>query len=220
MWVYRLIWAVTTPFMKLFWLKKATGMKEVPKSGGVIIAPNHQSWYDHYFLTSTLAKRRLYFLIGEFNYKKPHIRWALDKMGHIKVNRYTNNKKEVYERAAEILASGGALVVFPEGRLSTDGKLQKGFRGVAKMAQDNKVDIVPAVIKDSYNVFPLHRKKPHFGKDKKCVEVKYLPRIKYEDFKDKTHEQIVHDMIMKEIAAELGHDYNHQGFEKDIKKDK
>lgn len=216
MWLYRLLRIITSFFIRFFWLEKHSGVNNIPKKGGVIIAPNHQSWIDPFFLTTTLKKRRLYFLIGEFVYNNKVARWGLNIMDHIPVNRHDENKAQVYAHAKKILDNGGALVVFPEGRLSKDGYTKKGFKGVAKMALASKVDIVPTVIKDSYKIYPVHRFTPYW-KNKKCCEVKYLERIKYEDFKDLPLETIVHDLIMKEIAKELGHEYDHKDFEKDIK---
>lgn len=215
MWLYRILRVITSFYVKRLWLKSVSGTENIPKTGGVIIAPNHQSLQDHYFMTSTID-RRLYFLIGEFAWAKKVQGWALRKMGHIKVNRFHPNKAEVYEKAKKILDEGNALVVFPEGRVTKDGYTQKGFKGVAKMALASKVDIVPAVIKNSYPIHPVHNKKAKLW-GMKCCEVKYLKRIKYEDFKDKSLEDIVHKMIMKEIANELGHPYDHKDFDKDIK---
>lgn len=214
MWLYSILWIFTSPFVRFFWIKRYSGVNNVPKKGGVIIAPNHQSWIDYYFLTSTL-KRRLYFLVGEFVYQNKLYAWAENTMGNVKVDRFHENKKEVYDKAKKILDNGGALVVFPEGRMTTDGYTKKAFKGVAKMALSSKVDIVPVAIKDSYQIYPVHNKRPYYGK--KCCEVKYLERIKYKDIKNKSYEYIVHELIMKEIAKELGHEYNHTGFEKDLK---
>lgn len=219
MWLYKLLWAITTPIMKFFWLERVDGKHNIPKTGGVIIAPNHQSWLDPFFITSAVRKRRFYFLIGEFIYRNRLAKWGLEIMDHIPVNRFDSDKIAVYEKADRILENGGALVVFPEGRLAKDGYTQKGFKGVAKMALSAKVDIIPTVIKDSYKVYPLHRKTPKFWGRRVC-QVKFLEPIRYETIKDKDLEYIVHQKIMKEIARELGHEYNHTGFDKDIKAEK
>lgn len=216
MWLYRILWYITSPIISLFWLEKVEGKENIPRKGGVIIAPNHQSWIDPFFVTTSVKRRRFYFLAGEFIYNNKIARWALNTMDFIPVNRYSKDKGEVYKKSARILDDGGALVVFPEGRLTKDGYTQKGYKGVAKMALASKVDIVPTVIKNSYHVYPVHRKTPKFW-GKRCCQVKYLKRLEYKDFKNKKLEDIVHNMIMKEIAKELGHEYSHTDFEKDIK---
>ncbi len=214
MWLYSIFRGLSGLFVKIFWLDKCSGLENVPKTGGVIIAPNHQSWIDVLFLMTTLRDRRLYFLAGEFVYRNKLAAWAMNVMGHVRVDRYSEDKRIVYDQAKEILTSGGALVVFPEGRLSKDGRIQRGYKGAAKMALENKVDIVPTVISNSFDIYPYHQRFPRL---KKCCEVKYLKRIKYEDFKKLSPETIVHDLIMKKIAAELGHEYDYKGFVKDLK---
>lgn len=216
MWLYRFSVALTGIFINFFWLERVSGKKNVPLKGGVVIAPNHQSWIDPFFIMTSLKRRRFYFLIGDFVYKNKIVRTVLNKLEHIPVNRSSHDKKIVYAEAKKILDAGGALVVFPEGRLTKDGYTQKGFKGVAKMALIAKVDIVPTVIENSYHVYPVHRKVPKFWGRRNC-KVTFLEPIKYESIKDKDLEHIVHERVMKEIAGYLGHDYNHTGFDKDIR---
>lgn len=216
MWLYKILWYITAPIVHLFWLEKITGRSNVPVKGGVIIAPNHQSWLDPFFITSSLRKRRCYFLVGEFIYRNRFASWALGVMDHILVDRYNPDKTAVYKKAKKILDAGGALIVFPEGRLSKDGHTQKGFKGVAKMALASQVPIVPTVIENSYHVYPMHQKTPKFW-DSRCCRVNFLKRLEYADFKNKELEYIVHKMIMKEIADVLAHEYNHTGFDNDVK---
>jgi 1-acyl-sn-glycerol-3-phosphate acyltransferase len=216
MWLYKIIYYVCGPIIKLFWIRKISGRKNIPLKGGVIIAPNHQSFMDPFLLAATMRKRMFHYLVGEFAYSSKFTRWFLKEVNYIKVDRFNHDKSYVYAKAKEILDDGKVLVVFPEGRLTKDGLIQKGFKGVAKMALASKVDIIPTVIKDSYKIYPIHYKYPKiFGR--RCCEIKYLKRIKYSDFKNKDLEYIVHKMIMKEIANELGHKYDHTGFENDIK---
>jgi len=216
MWFYKFSVFTTSIFVNFFWLEKVKGKKNIPLKGGVIIAPNHQSWIDPFFIMTAVKRRRFYFLIGDFVYKYKVPRYVLNKMEHIPVDRYSHDKKQVYEDAKRVLGGGGALVVFPEGRLTRNGYTQKAYKGVAKMALLNKVDIIPTVIENAYHVHPVHKKIPKFWGRRNC-RVTFLEPIKYQAIKDLDIEHIVHDKIMKSIADKLGHDYNHSGFEKDIK---
>jgi 1-acyl-sn-glycerol-3-phosphate acyltransferase len=138
---------------------------------------------------------------------------ALNRMGHIKVDRNVHDKATVYNQAKDILDNGRALVVFPEGRMTRDGKLQMAYHGVAKMALSSKVDIVPAVI-ESYHIYPVHKKWPKFSE--RC-KIKFLEPIPYDKLKNKTPEHIVHDLLMPEIARELGHEYPKPEFKPEAK---
>lgn len=200
--VYWLMKKILGTFTRLVWIGRVEGKHNVPKMGGVILAPNHQGWFDFCLLASVL-RRRLYFLVGEFAYKYKISAWALNRMKHIKVDRNVKDKKNVYEEAKKLLDKEGALVVFPEGRMTRDGKLQGAYSGVAKMALASKVPIVPVVI-ESYHVFPPHKKWPKFTKS---CRIKFLEPIPYEKIKGLEPGYIVHEMIMPRIAKELGHRY-------------
>jgi 1-acyl-sn-glycerol-3-phosphate acyltransferase len=201
-WIMKKVWGTIT---RIFWVGRVEGRRNVPKSGGVIIAPNHQSWLDFSFL-ATVLKRRLYFLVGEFAYKVKVSAWALKRMGHIKVDRNAPDKSFVYAEAKKILDSGQALVVFPEGRMTRTGKLQGAYLGVAKMALASKVPIVPVVI-ESYHVYSIHHKWPRLNK--RC-RIKFLEPIPYKKIRGKSPSHIVHELLMPMIASELKHDYEHR----------
>ena len=113
----------------------------------------------------------------------------------------------VYQAAADVLGRGHILVLFPEGTRSYDGKPLKAYRGVARMALQNQVDILPVAIENSHHVFGRHHKFPRI---KRICRVKFLEPISYKEIADKTPEEIVHDILMPEIAREIGHEYEHK----------
>lgn len=82
----------------------------------------------------------------------------------------------------------------------------KAYRGTAKIALQNKADIIPVVIHNSFHVWGMHHKMPRF---KRICKVKFLPPITYEKMKKHSPEYIIHDLVMPEIARELGHEYEH-----------
>lgn len=190
---------------KVFWIGRVEGKSNVPRKGAVILAPNHQSWLD-FCLLATVLNRRLYFLVGEFVYRVKVASFALERMGHIRVDRHNPDKGAVYAEARRILAEKKVLVVFPEGKMTRDGKIQKAYLGVAKMALESKVDIVPVVM-ETYHIYSIHHKRPLFSK--RC-KIKFLEPIRYEKIKDKTPAVIVHELLMPEIANALGHQYEHR----------
>jgi 1-acyl-sn-glycerol-3-phosphate acyltransferase len=192
---------------RVFWLGKVEGKHNVPKKGPVIIAPNHQSMLDFCFLAVAL-NRRLYFLVAKRFYKNVIARFALERMRHVRVDLDEDGKKRLYADAKHILANDGALVVFPEGWMTFDGKIQRGYLGVARMALASKVDIVPTVI-ESYHIYPRHQKWPKFF-NARC-RIKFLDPIKYKTFKARTPEYIVHELLMPAIAKDLGHKYPNSG---------
>lgn len=198
----KVVWGAIT---RALWVGDVEGKRHVPKTGGVIIASNHQSWFDFCFL-ATVLNRRLYFLVAGMFYKNPIVRFALNRMRHIRVD-LKGDRSYIYDEAKKILGKGGALVIFPEGWMTFDGKIQKAYLGVARMALDSKVDIVPTAI-ESYHIYPRHNKWPKIFRAR--CRIKFLEPLRYEKFKDMTPEEIVHGLLMPEIAKELNDEYKHR----------
>jgi 1-acyl-sn-glycerol-3-phosphate acyltransferase len=204
MFLYKTLILIFTPFIRIFWLRKVQGIESLPKNGPYIIAANHQSWLDPFLVAASLPDRRLYFLVGEFVYKNRLAAILMNHLGNIKVDRHQKNQVNVYLGAEKVLKSGGILVLFPEGRLTRDGKLQKAQKGVIKMAAQNKVDVYPLAICGSYDVYNFHMKKPRL---KRSCTLSYLPAIKAAKISDSDHENQANKLIMRKISHCLGEDF-------------
>lgn len=189
----------------LFWVEKIEGKHNLPKKGPYILAANHRSFLDFAFL-STAIHRRIHFLTAEFLYEIWPIKLILVGTKQIKVPR-DKNRATTYEGANEVLKKGRIVGIFVEGKRSHHNLSLKAYEGAAKIALANKVDIVPAVIHNSFHVWGMHHKVPRF---KRICKVKFLEPIKYEKMKKYTPDYIIHDLIMPEIARDLGHEYEHQ----------
>lgn len=192
--------------VKLLWIEKIEGKGHIPRKGPAIIAANHSSHLDFAFLM-VASKRRLYFLAGEHIYKSKLGKWLMDFSGQIKVDRNSQDKRHVYLSASDVLKRGDLLALFPEGKRSFSGITEKAYKGVAKIALENKADIIPTVIDGSYHIFGRHHRRPRF---KRICKVKFLEPIKHEDIEGRSPEEIVHNLLMPEIAKELGHEYAHR----------
>jgi 1-acyl-sn-glycerol-3-phosphate acyltransferase len=197
---------IVSPIIKFLWLRKIEGISHIPKKGAVILASNHVSFLDPFFLIA-ISKRRLYFLAKQQVYVNRFIKFIMNNTGQVKVDLGTKDKSYVFAAASQILGSGNILGIFPEGAMSKNGITNRAYLGVAKIALENKTDIVPIAILNGHHIFPPHFKFPKF---KKVGIIKVLPPIKYEDFEDLTPEVIVHDLLMPKIAYEVGHDYEHR----------
>jgi 1-acyl-sn-glycerol-3-phosphate acyltransferase len=203
MWLYYLMIVTVGTINRIFWVGEVRGVKNVPRKGGVIIASNHQSYLD-FCLLATVVPRRLYFLVADMFYKRPLIRFGLESMQHIRVDLSSEGKQRLYDDTKNVLARGHALVVFPEGWMTFDGKIRRAYLGVARMALASQVDIVPTVV-ETYHIYPRHKKLPKFFT--KRARIVFLEPLRYDVFRGLTPEEIVHDMLMPAIASELGHEY-------------
>lgn len=207
MFYYWFLKYLLSPIVRVLWVGKVEGKHFLPQKGAAILASNHQSYLDPPLLMA-ISRRRIFFAVGDFVYRAKAGAWLMEKTGQIRVDRKKpGHNDHVYNEAKKILDNGHLLSLFPEGWMSKDGKLQKAYKGAARIALANKVDIIPIAICGSFDIYPAHRKLPVF--DRKCRIVIMEP-IKYKDIKDMTPAKIVHDVLMPRIAEKLSQQYEHR----------
>lgn len=194
------------PIIRLIWVGKVDGLENIPKSGGAIIASNHESYFD-FICFSAVCPRRIYYLAGEVFFKKWWWRPIVSLTGQIRVDRDSKDKSVAFGKALEILGQGKLLGIFPEGTRSSDGKLQKAFTGVAKLALISKVPVVPVGMIGTFEIMSRHDKLPKF---KKC-QIKIGGQLNYSQYQknDLESPKIFTNNIMTEISKLTGEKYNH-----------
>jgi len=207
MFYYWFLKYLLSPIVRVLWVGKVEGKHNIPKKGSAVLASNHQSYLDPALLMA-ISRRRIYFVVGDFVYRLKAAAWLMNHTGQIKVDRKKPGQNtHVYDEASKIISKGELLSLFPEGWMSKDGNLQKAYKGAARIALGNKVDLIPIAICGSYDIYPSHKKLPVFSKRCRIV---IMDPIKYADIKNHTPEKIVHDMLMPRIAEKLGQEYAHR----------
>jgi 1-acyl-sn-glycerol-3-phosphate acyltransferase len=196
---YWIIKKVFGPIVRLVWIKKVEGLENIPKKGAFIVAANHSSYFDFISLISVLP-RRIYFLAAEKFYKSAFWHPLVAGTGQIKVDRESPDKKEVYEKVFSILKRGEVLGIFPGGTRSADGKIGKTFTGVAKFALQAHVPVVPCGIAGAYEVLPRQDKHP---KLKKIIKIKIGKPIDFEEYRNKSNDDIILRWVTDRIMAEI-----------------
>jgi 1-acyl-sn-glycerol-3-phosphate acyltransferase len=141
------------------WLRvTADGVERLPRRGPVILAANHLAEVDSLVLP-LVSPRRLWFLAKSEYFTRPGplgalTRWFFQATGQIPVDRGSGSS-EPLRAAAEALAAGRALVIYPEGTRSPDGRLYKGRSGLMRIAQlEPGAVIVPAAVIGTHLVNP------------------------------------------------------------------
>ncbi len=122
------------------------GRENVPKSGGVIIAPNHQSLFDPPLVGSVSPRRVTTMGKAELFDKKwfgvKIFPWIIQRMATFPVKRGAPDRRAI-RRAIATLKNGEVLVIFPEGTRTRNGELGEAEIGLAMIAHNAKVPIVP-----------------------------------------------------------------------------
>jgi 1-acyl-sn-glycerol-3-phosphate acyltransferase len=123
-------------------------------SGGVLMS-NHESHLDPPTFIFLSKNYPLRFLVKHTLFYFPIFGQSLWAMGHIYINRSNrSNAFQSLEKAAQSIADGKRIYVFPEGTRSRDGKLQKFKKGGFHLAIKAKVPIFPAAIAGTNEILP------------------------------------------------------------------
>lgn len=133
------------------------GANNIPKKGKIILAGNHTGRLDP-FMIQMATKRQLWFVTGPDAFKVPIIRHLL-KFYNVLPLKFGKGIEAV-ETAVKKLQAGEAVIIFPEGKFTENGLVNKFNRGVGIMAKEADCPIVPFAIQGGYEAWGFSRKIP------------------------------------------------------------
>jgi 1-acyl-sn-glycerol-3-phosphate acyltransferase len=152
---YWLMKALLSPVFYVGWRVTVSGRHNVPRGGPVILAPNHTSFCDSFFLPLVLARRVTFVAKAEY-FDSWKTAWFFRSAGQIPMRREGGTASErALAAARDVLQHGGVLGVYPEGTRSPDGRLYRGHTGVARLALQCGVPVVPVGITGTTDVQPI-----------------------------------------------------------------
>jgi 1-acyl-sn-glycerol-3-phosphate acyltransferase len=145
------------PLVKKLFIKEVRGLESFPKRNFILVS-NHQSYLD-IIISSYLCVPRKFHFIGQIDgwkgISKFFIKFLYFLSGVIPLDRTKEESREkVVEKAIEILKRGDTLVIYPEGRRSTNGEMQEGKLGAAKIFLKTGVPILPVGFKGTFELLP------------------------------------------------------------------
>lgn len=146
---------------KIFFPIQVEGREYISDKGKIILAGNHTGWVDTLILQGA-CKRPIWYVTGPTAFEMPLVR-KLVKMCNVIPLQYG---KGIFALDAAVNKLNGSEVVciFPEGRLTEDGKLQKFHRGVAYLHKASKAPIIPFVIQGGFEAWAYNKPFPKFRK--------------------------------------------------------
>jgi 1-acyl-sn-glycerol-3-phosphate acyltransferase len=150
--VYGLFHYLSVVTYDMFFRGDVAGLENLPKAGAFLIAANHASLLDPPVLGSQVP-RQMCFFARRTLWKPGLASWWLDTVGTIPVDRDGGADVTAIKRVLRALGEGKALILFPEGTRSRDGRLQPPKPGVGLIACRAQVPVVPARIFGSYEAF-------------------------------------------------------------------
>jgi 1-acyl-sn-glycerol-3-phosphate acyltransferase len=123
------------------------GRENIPRTGGVIVASNHISFWDPPMLGATIP-REVHFLAKEELFSTPILGPLIRSLNSIPIRRGVADLSGL-ARAIAKLREGGGLLMFPEGSRMRDGELHPARPGVGMIAVHADVPIVPCYVSGS-----------------------------------------------------------------------
>lgn len=197
------------PVVRVVFRPRAEGTEHVPAAGAAILASNHLSAADWIFMPLSI-KRRVTFLAKAEYFRGTGVKGFLQRSffsgaGQVPIDRTSASAAEdAIQTGLRILREGKILGIYPEGTRSPDGRLFRGKIGVARMALETGVPVIPVAM--CYSAIKLP-----FGKKLMRVRVRFgepLDFTRYEGLAgDRFVERSITDEIMYEIMTLSGQEY-------------
>jgi 1-acyl-sn-glycerol-3-phosphate acyltransferase len=149
-WTYTFVRLLVSLPTLLIYRVKAIGIENVPKSGPLLLAPNHFSQMDHFFIGLYL-RRKVRFMAKSQMFGPPVLTYIYKHGGVFPVRR-GHHDEEAIKSALTILSQGEMLLVYCEGGRSRSGKLGQVKPGIGRIALESEVTVIPVAIQGSEKV--------------------------------------------------------------------
>jgi 1-acyl-sn-glycerol-3-phosphate acyltransferase len=169
--MYEVLQIVAGIGSRVFFDLKVKGLENLPKSGGVLVVSNHQSYLDPVILAVRLHRPFAYLADAKL-FKFGPFAWLIRSLNAFPVKQGKGDVGAMKE-VIRLLNEGWVLNVFPEGTRTANGELDEVQPGVALMIRRTNVPVVPAIIHGAFKSWPRHQLLPWPGK----VRVMYGPPI-------------------------------------------
>ena len=161
-WWWRLSQGLSRFGAGVFWKFRVFGLENIPRTGGVLLAANHQSYLDP-VLVAMVLPREMHFMARRTLFRNPAFRAIIVSYNAFAIERDSADVKGVNSAIAR-LEAGNILLVFPEGTRTGDGSIGRMKPGIGMLAERAAVPIVPVLIEGAYEVWPKGRLAPGPGR--------------------------------------------------------
>src|ERR1700753_2291447 len=151
MWYWLFKYVFMGPLLALLGRPKIEGLDYVPSSGPAILASNHLAVADSFYLPLVVRRRITFLAKAEYftgtGLKGWFLRWFYSSAGQVPIDRSNADAAQAaLETAQGLLEKGKLLGMYPEGTRSPDGRLYKGKTGLARLALETGVPVIPVAM--------------------------------------------------------------------------
>ncbi len=149
-----------------------TGLDNIPTSGPLIIAPNHQTYADPALVTIPV-RRRVYYMAWNRLFEIPGFSWFIRRLRAFPVRIDSADPTSMRE-AVRVLTAGHVLMVFPEAERTRTGRVERFKLGAFRLATTLRVPVLPVTIAGGHESWPPGQMFPRRGH----ITITYHPPLK------------------------------------------
>jgi 1-acyl-sn-glycerol-3-phosphate acyltransferase len=204
MWYWLFKYVFMGPLLSLLGRPKVEGLEHVPNNGAAILASNHLAVADSFYLP-LVVRRRITFLAKSEYFTGTGLsgwfqRWFYTVAGQVPIDRTdADSAQAALTTAARILDQGKLLGMYPEGTRSPDGRLYKGKTGLARLALESGVPVIPVAMIGTNVVNPPGSKMWRFGH----VTVRFGKPMDFSRFEGLAGNRFIERAVIDEVIYEL-----------------
>ena len=192
------------PLLRLIYRPKVEGLEYIPAEGPAILASNHLSFSDSFFLPLVCPRRITFLAKAEYFNGKGLKGWFsrmfFSGVGQVPIDRSgASAAEDALNTGLRILGEGHLLGIYPEGTRSPDGRLYRGKTGVARMALEAGVPVIPVAMIDTEKIQPIGSKVPRVMR----VGIKIGKPLDFSRYEGMENDRFVLRSMADEIMYEL-----------------
>jgi 1-acyl-sn-glycerol-3-phosphate acyltransferase len=204
MWYWLFKYVLLGPLLSLIGRPKIEGLQNIPSSGPAILASNHLAVMDSFFLPLVVRRRITFLAKAEYftgtGVKGWFNRWFFNAAGQVPIDRTDADAAQAALNTAErLLGEGKLLGMYPEGTRSPDGRLYKGKTGLARLALETGVPVIPVAMIGTNVVNPPGTKMLRFGR----VTVRFGKPMDFSRFEGLEGNRFIERAVIDEVIYEL-----------------
>ncbi len=204
MWYWLFKYIFMGPLLSLLGRPKVEGSEHVPSSGPAILASNHLAVADSFYLPLVVRRRITFLAKSEYftgtGLKGRLTAWFYTVAGQVPIDRTSADAAQAaLDTAERLLGQGKLLGMYPEGTRSPDGRLYKGKTGLARLALETGVPVIPVAMIGTNVVNPPGGKMWHFGR----VTVRFGKPMDFSRFEGLAGNRFIERAVTDEVIYEL-----------------
>jgi 1-acyl-sn-glycerol-3-phosphate acyltransferase len=204
MWYYLFKYVFMGPLLALMTRPQVEGLEQLPKSGPAILASNHLAVVDSFFLPLVVRRRITFLAKSEYftggGLRGGFKRWFMTVSGQVPIDRSDADAAQAaMSTAARLLGEGKLLGMYPEGTRSPDGRLYKGKTGLARLALQTGVPVIPVAMIGTDAVNPPGSRMWRFGR----VTVRFGAPMDFSRFDGMAGNRFIERAVIDEVMYEL-----------------